>query len=133
MREILFRGKSLNNKKWVYGSRIRYDDEHIFILPPYEQASTLTYKQIFQLNAVTVNPETVGQYIGMTGKGDTKVFEGDILNVKYSDEEGYDCECRCVIRSIMDYEILGWLNFANEIEILGNVYDTPELGGIKWI
>ena len=67
MREVLFRGKRTDNGEWVKCSEtyIR-DGDGIWLSDE-------------NLNVVTVIPETVGQYTGLTDKNGNKIFEGDIL------------------------------------------------------
>lgn len=68
MREILFRGKRVDNGEWVYGYVWKNHREQYFIT----EYNTLT------MYAVT--PETVGQCIVPKDKNRNKMFEGDILN-----------------------------------------------------
>lgn len=75
-----------------------------------------------------VDPETVCQYTGLKDKSDKKVFDGDILNVIYSDQQG---ECHYAENYLLDdlrtTSVIGWLDYANELEIVGNKFDNPEL------
>lgn len=83
MRDILFRGKRVDNGEWVYGYYVRYDDEH-YIFPQEEVnkgidlGGSLDCCQMHE-----VDPETVGQYIGKRDVNGTKIFEGDILEREY--------------------------------------------------
>lgn len=67
MREILFRGKRTDNGKWVEGDLIHLPSG-IAIL-----ANGYAY----------IDPETVGQYIGLEDDNGDKIFEGDIVRLTY--------------------------------------------------
>lgn len=125
MREILFRGRRTDNGEWVYGYVCRYGwtgKENTYIVPNYASA----------LYSVEVDPKTVGQYTGLVDKNGTKIFEDDIILLR-SDEEPYqvvfDESCFHVYDSSVCYVMNNFYDY--EMEVIGNIYDNPELLGGK--
>lgn len=132
MKEILFRGKRIDNDEWVYGFlRCR---NYIDVWTPHtwkeEDGSTGEYATV---ESYQVDPETVGQYTGLTDKNGKKIFEGDI--VKFSHPAfnkrrigviSYEMnEAGFVLRYKGNY---CWIAYIDEFyEVIGNVYNNPEL------
>ena len=136
MREILFRGKRTDNGEWVYGyyTKAMYflnkKEMHIIFAPDGEAFPCCEFADYEE-----VIPETVGQYTGLTDKNGRKIFEGDIVegNSEYFtfthpygkvvyDGGQYLISFDDVLE---DIECLG--AWANDVEIIGNIYDNPEL------
>ena len=134
MREILFRGKTVDGK-WVYGT------------PVFQDGYTLIWywdSEEFAFAQYVVIPETVGQYTGLTDKNGKKVFEGDIVKIKdYSKGCALNFEqptSNWVVKwndkyaqFTIDYmSIIPYKHF-DESEIIGNIHDNPELlkGGVQ--
>lgn len=86
MHEILFRGKTLT-EKWAYGSLIHLDEEHNFIVPEYNRASTMSCAEIVTTLMEYVKSNTVCQFTGMQEfvvndpSFRRKIFDGDIVEV----------------------------------------------------
>lgn len=95
MREILFRGKRVDNGEWVEGHLIWYEDGRVRIIPSHTDIFCYEMDEsIIQTVAHRIIPETVGQYTGLTDKNGTKIFDGDII--RYADYDEY----RCYIESL---------------------------------
>lgn len=130
MREILFRGKRIDNGKWVQGYLYRLSEKlNPFILLKSEKGASYE-----------VDAKTVGQYTGMVDKNGTKIFEGDICNFSSrSDIDNYGVvvydadETEFGIDYGSTYLGLGRHYHSRDVEVIGNIYDNPNLirGEIK--
>lgn len=132
MREVLFRGKRVNNGEWVEGN---------LFIPDKEDTPT---QICIGINIIRINydviPETVGQFTGLTDKNGKKIFEGDIIKTKYGR--------LCIVVWFSSPTYVGWdlkvvetvdnclhtkkpdfsdLYYSDNLEIVGNIHDNPEL------
>ena len=121
-REILFRGKRVDTGEWIEGSLIG-DDVIVGKIVEFEEDYFCTefwYK---------VDPETVGQFTGMTDKKGKKLFEGDvysmgeknILYVVIFDKSQF------IGKQVGNRSLAGLEYWKSDIEIIGNIHDNPEL------
>lgn len=128
MREILFRGKHTHmfssNKPldgmWCYG----YLVDKNYINDKTDRGDGEYLGEMF------VDPETVGQYTGMTDKNGTKIFEGDVVEFEHGGR----------VRAYVIYkdgsfevkndkaDVLLYLYVTyHKAEVIGNKHDNPEL------
>ena len=70
-REVLFRGKRVDNGEWVYGDLVQWKSRDRSAIIPQEGDEWCTPDDF------EIIPETVGQFTGLTDKNGTKIFEGD--------------------------------------------------------
>lgn len=118
MREILFRGKSRDTNKWVFGDFVSdaCGISHEGCLNEYGDVGyIMTY----------VIPETVGQFTGLTDKNGNRIFEGDIVECFSSDYVGRPKIDTIKVKDMTDYNTMVYLNCSNELEIIGNIQDSP--------
>lgn len=133
MREILFRGKSMNGGFWVEGS-LRITTHQPTNDAPFKcyEIEDTTYgvfpDEFMSGICEVIDPETVGQFTGLTDKNGKKIFEGDILKVDRSTIDGEDMS-GTFVADLDDYMGTFELEYANELEIIGNIHDNPELIG----
>lgn len=144
MREILFRGKRLDNGEWVEGHLHILFDGTTLIISKGAGGFTISHgEDIFQTAHVyEVDPETVGQFTGLTDKKGRKIFEGDILKTwrsvgqkgelrgEYMQSlpvEYCDLWCQFVaIDNPQKVQFPIWQSFG-AFEVIGNRWDNPEL------
>lgn len=114
MREILFRGKRIDNGEWIMGDFSKESDGSSGIRPA---GKIIRYRVI---------PKTLGQFTGLTDKNGKKIFEGDI--VKYENKIYEIKYLEKYARFAPSNESTVFMVCAfNHLEVVGNIYDNPEL------
>jgi uncharacterized phage protein (TIGR01671 family) len=128
MREILFRGKTIGNGEWVEGyyykaKYCRTDDElcdYITVPHPKEYNEPSSH--------YIVNPETIGQYIGLKDRKGTNIFEGDIVKrVCFGKMSIYQIVYDNDLTSFIGRAGVRFTTFdygSTEFEVIGNIYDN---------
>ena len=125
-REIKFRGKRVDNGKWIYGSLdVAYDGSMLIsfwyskLIEPENN-----YKEMVQ-EWHQVIPDSVGQFIGKI-KTEQEVYEKDIIlhgeSVRFIEIRNGNT---CATRGNKKETIL--LSFSENPSVIGNMIDNPEL------
>lgn len=137
MCEILFRSKRKSDSEWVYGYYVQTND---FLdgrkLNLIFEANSVNYPRGEIVGTHEVEPETVSQYTGLTDKNGVKIFEGDIIKFDGDWEEYGGNVFEVVFTNGCFYlgrnpDTICFLlkTFVEWAEVVGNIYDNPELLG----
>ena len=129
-RTIKFRGKTLYNNEWIFGDLIQYESGEMAIFS--KKLSQYGCEATEMFNRSKVIPETVGQFTGLLDKNGKEIYEGDILLM--GEDEGVRIYNKVGVKDgcfgyIGEYsgELLPFCNYNVMEEIVGNIYDNPEL------
>ena len=133
MREILFRGRRTDGE-WVYGYPVPTTtncyDKGVEII----DTEGIEYDELDYFNpmfsADHVEPETVGQFTGLTDKNGTKIFEGDIVQAHFRTNHS-----KQTFRVIFEDGMFLFDNFCVKVpkydiysmKVIVNIHDNPEL------
>lgn len=134
-REIKFRGKLVNSKEWAEGNLyIRVDGTYI-----------ITPDETILGKYGKVNKETVGQYTGLHDKNGKEIYEEDVVKITNKNSKVIPIK-PLIAQIVWSEEYLAYIlittsvkdAFENlgdyidyDIEVIGNVFENPELLGGK--
>ena len=118
----------MDNGEWTCGSLLTYADGSCFICCEIYPG---------KLNKLQVDPDTVGQYTGLTDRNGKKIFEGDLLKRLPSKNEGpyevyWENEDYAWRIRLDHYQPDDFIGFdSEEWVVIGNMWDNPELLEVK--
>ena len=121
-RVIKFRAKQLRSPHWCYGAFIP------------ASLSSWAEDTIFDGDfRKAIDTDTLGQYTGLCDSEENEIYEGDIISFMYRSKKHvgsvyYSDGCfRVKSRTNMRDNKLFTVMLFNEIHVLGNVTDNPEM------
>lgn len=131
-REILFRGQQAVNGNWKYGYYVKLSDgkkESHRIYTGYGEIDCGDYYPDW----FEVDPETIGQWTGLTDKNGKKIFDGDIvLKRTYNRKKKFPVSFDggmfyCGIGGGSSTPTHRYTLEDSQIEVIGNIHDNSEL------
>lgn len=135
MRKIKFRGKRIDNGAWIFGSLDLTSNRTII---SWDRTDSDGDTAPWFAN---VDPDTIGQFSGLTDCNGKEIYEGDIITLKcryprvilwdkmawaLMPIEYYHDEIFWVM-NLQHPGIDWWEEFASEFEVIGDIHDNPEL------
>ena len=128
MREILFKAKQIDNGDWIEEHYLRKEVHFIFQTDKHN-----TWR------CVEIVPETLCQFTGLCDKNVNRIWENDIVNYngKYA---SIKFGMYCSSSGYGNYNLGFYVDFPGEtlyrkelgywhekVEVVGNIFDNPEL------
>lgn len=134
MREILFRGKRIDNGEWVEGFYYKMSETTYCFAEDYERNPVPEHHYILQermtdwglpnqIIQIEVDPESICQFTGLCDKSGNKIWENDILKYEWGEEKIDVVEYQPPIFTYS--KSMRWS--LNQDEVIGNIFDNPEL------
>lgn len=142
----LFRAKRIDNGEWVVGCLINLDDD------TYRIATSCLQNEADELLLVCsydVDPTTICQFTGLVDKNGKKIWENDVVRFQFDNDDcpfpNKDIKKRIGKiffsdfraswsiamgkkgRNVINNDLFKYVQNGNRVEVIGNIYDNPEL------
>ena len=121
MREIKFRGKIVENGKWVYGCYFYGYQNYSYMETKEKKHYIEWYDEQNHYHVDEVIPSTVGQYTGLKDKNGKEIWEGDrVVHTSFPrDGQQVRYENGCFVVGQMALNSY----HSSVIEVIGNIHD----------
>ena len=116
--------------EWAYGNLIIDEEKYYICL----QVNDHIKRDDYEVYMVEVLPETIGQYTGLHDTNGTEIYEGDIVEGLFIDQEepemigtviysDYQASYIVIAKNNDEWE----LGYLDELEVIGNIYENSDL------
>ena len=148
MREYIFRGKRTDGDGWVIGRNILHvaNEGGVYIVQTGQGLCGMAVDgrsiNVMMIPFLEIDPETVGQFTGLTDKNGKKIFEGDIVCEEFCGKKVGVVTFGMGTFDSGIYKYNGWhirdrhgdvdhnelfIYDDVKLEVIGNIHDNPEL------
>lgn len=137
-REIIFRGKRLQDGAWVYGN-LMHNKASCRIVNYTDHPDSCVGMVGVDCHYHDVDERTVGQFTGQTDKGGKQIYEKDIVKAPLLDpifgDVLSDAFCEAVIEFNNGAFVVSYYSgehkiylqdLQNKIEVIGDIHETPK-------
>lgn len=122
----LFKAKFDDSDRWVKGQLVEVNDTYL-IIP--NHASKILAGWFSASNIIEVKKDTIFRYTGLKDRNGNLIWENDIVKINNSKVNTLitfrDFEIICTIPNEKYYKHR--LEYDTEYEVIGNIFDNPEL------
>lgn len=133
MREIKLRGYAVEEmvgSQWIYGTGVhttKFTKEYAEEVGKHGETFIFT-----ESGWIEVYPESVGEYTGLKDKNDREIYEGDISRAPLEGARNYVVKYDLSKSGFISVTTIEngsewWMNVSFRHEIVGNIYENPEL------
>lgn len=114
-RDILFRGKCSITGEWIYGTPVQGAETYSIVFGRVEGS---TFPWLY-----AVEPETIGEWTGLTDVNGNKIFEGDIIKHRDRTYRVKYLHDMTRFAAVLPNGVFAPEALA-DCEVIGNAYDT---------